>query len=158
MKALILVAALAALVSGVADRRQGKTPRSVRTEVSPAIKAQPLWEGTYVFQEGEGGSFVEHTIKVYRLEGELIADLDAAGYQTSVSIRCDTKTEGTKISFNFRSYREDNIGEPYSKGQFLLSLERVGVGKRSKLLTNWGGYRPAFREPKGGGVYFKKTK
>ena len=95
---------------------------------------------------------------MYRLGGDIVADLDAAGFQTSVSLRCDAKVEGAKISFYFRSYREDNAREPYSKGQLLLSLEKVGVGKRSRLLTNWGSYRPIFREPKGGGVYFKKTK
>jgi hypothetical protein len=150
----LLVAAALTVAPATAQRapREGGNPGAAR-----AADSRTSWEGSYLFQEGEGGQFVEHTIKVYRVGEELVADLDAAGFQTAVSLRCDAKAEGTKLDLYFRSYREENVGEPYRKGQLLLSLETSGASKRSRLLTTWGAYRPVFRRPKGPGVYFKKT-
>ncbi|MDQ3802752.1 MAG: DUF5991 domain-containing protein [Acidobacteriota bacterium] len=101
---------------------------------------------------------VEHTLVVYRRGGNLIADLDAAGFQTSVSLRCEAKVEGDRINFYFRSYREDNASEPYREGQLLLSLERDKTRGRPRLLTHWGAYQPAFGAGRSGRVSFRKTK
>lgn len=121
------------------------------------------WEGTYTFQEGGGrtaggaGMFVEHTISVYRRGEGLIADVDAAGFQVSVSLRCEAKAEGPRLNLYFESYREGNITEPYRRGQLLLSLERSTYRGKARILTYWAAYRPAFQTPKGGRVYFRKT-
>lgn len=159
MRALALAALCVTLTLAAAAWQAGPAAANTTSGSVPQAKgeARSPWEGSYLFQEGEGGQFVEHTIKVYRLKDELVADLDAGGSQTAVSLRCDAKVEGAKLNLFFRSYREENIGEPYRKGQFLLSLEKAGSGRRTKLLTNWGAYRPVFRRPKGAGVYFRKT-
>jgi uncharacterized protein DUF5991 len=161
MKALIVVLAAGIYFwpAGAAGRELEQRETSRSEASAPAAEADLTWEGTFLFQEGGGrGSFVEHTIKVYRQGSDLIADLDAAGFQTAVSLRCDAKVEGAKLNLYFRSYREENVGEPYRKGQLLLTLEKAGSGRRSRLLTDWGAYRPVFRRPKGAGVYFKKTR
>lgn len=122
------------------------------------------WEGTYSYEEtrgrtnGDPGAFVEHTIKVYRRGDELIADVDAAGFQTAVSLRCGAEARGNKINFYFRGYREDNTFEPYRKGQLLLSRERSSAGGRPRLLTHWGAYQPALRAGRSGRVYFRKIR
>jgi hypothetical protein len=154
------LAALCVTLTRAASARQaGPAANTTGGHVPQAEgEARSPWEGSYLFQEGGGrGSFVEHTIKVYRQGSHLIADLDAAGFQTAVSLRCDAKVEGAKLNLYFHSYREENVGEPYRKGQLLLSLEKAGPGRRARLLTNWGAYRPVFRRPKGARVYFKKT-
>lgn len=149
---LVVVALTVAPATAQRATREGGNPG-----VAQAADSRTSWEGSYLFQEGEGGQFVEHTIKVYRVGEELVADLDAAGFQTAVSLRCDAKVEGEKLNLYFHSYREENVGEPYRKGQLLLSLEKAGPGRRVRLLTRWGAYRPVFRRPKSPGVYFKKT-
>jgi hypothetical protein len=156
MRAFALAVLCVTLSLTAAARQSGLAAKLV---LSPQAEggSRSSWEGSYLFQEGEGGHFVEHKIKVYRLGGELVADLDAAGFQTAVSLRCDAKIQGAKLNLYFRSYREENIGEPYRKGQLLLSLETAGAGRRSRLLTSWGAYRPVFRRPKGPGVFFRKT-
>jgi hypothetical protein len=135
------------------DEGGGRLPVSAGTP-TPGRRGKAL---TFFRRGGGRGSFVEHTIKVYRQGSHLVADLDAAGFQTAVSLRCDAKVEGAKLDLYFHSYRDETVGEPYRKGQLLLSLEKAKPGRRASLLTNWGAYRPVFRRPKGAGVYFRKT-
>lgn len=156
MRALALAVLCVTLSLAATARQSGPAAKPVSSPQAEGESRSP-WEGSYLFQEGEGGYFVEHTLKVYRLGGELVADLDAAGFQTAVSLRCDAKVRGAKLNLYFRSYREENVGEPYRKGQLLLSLETRAAGRRSRLLTSWGAYQPVFRRPKGAGGYFKKT-
>lgn len=138
----------------------GNSPFAVPNQASPSVAA---WEGTYIFQEGGGrtvggtGMFVKHTIRVYRQGSGLIADLDAAGFQVSTSLRCVAKAEGDKLDLYFDSYREDNITEPYRRGQLLLSLGRSTYHGRRRILTYWAAYRPALRAARSGRVYFRKT-
>ncbi len=121
------------------------------------------WEGAYTFQEGGGrtaggaGMFVEHTIRVSRRGEGLVADVDAAGFQVSVSLRCVAKAEGDRLNLHFESYREDNITEPYRRGQLLLSLEHSASRRKARILTYWAAYRPAYQRAKTGRVYFRKT-
>ena len=160
-------AVLALLVLGANVQAQRAARPSAedpsRREGSLAFAERVAWEGTYTFQEGGGrtaggtGMFIEHTIKVYRRGEELITDLDAAGFQVSVSLRCVAKAEGTRLNFYFESYREDNITEPYRRGQLFLSLERSTSRGKIRILTYWAAYRPAFKTLKNGRVYFKKT-
>jgi hypothetical protein len=127
------------------------------------LAAQSDWVGTYTFPEGGGrtagntGIFVEHTIKVYRQDERLIADMDAGGFQVSINLRCFAKAEGDTLNLYFERYREDNIPEPYRRKQLLLSLERSTYRGKTRILTYWVAYRPAFRSVKSGRVYFKKS-
>jgi hypothetical protein len=95
-----LLLALAAVAITVGAAAQSRHP--ARTTHQPANTSekpdQSDWTGTYIFQEGGGraGAFVEHTIVVARQGGELIADIDASGFQTSRSLRCSTKLEGRR--------------------------------------------------------------
>jgi hypothetical protein len=133
-----------------------------RTERRASAESS-AWEGTYVFNEGGGrtagdtGMFVEHTIKVYRRGEGLIADVDAAGFQVSISLRCAAKAEGGRLDLYFESYREDNVTEPYRRGQLLLSLRHSTSRGKTRILTHWAAYRPVFRAPRSGRVYFRKT-
>src|ERR1700742_3459282 len=127
MRALALLVVVAFAVAPAASQKeQHPTKGGGAAGVGRDVDSRTSWEGSYLFQEGEGGQFVEHTIKVYRLGDELVADLDAGGSQTAVSLRCDAKFDSAKLSLYFASYREENVGEPYRKGQLLLSLEMAG--------------------------------
>ena len=79
--------------------------------------------------------FVEHTVRVYRPDEKLIADVDAAGFQVSGSLRCVAKAAGRRLNLYFESYREDNLTEPYRRGQLLLSLGRSTSRGRTRILT-----------------------
>lgn len=163
-----ILAVLALLVLGGDGRAQrAARPRAAETAGradgrAPADRA--AWEGTYTFQEGGGrnagdtGMFVEHTIKVLRRGEELIADVDAAGFQVSISLRCAAKAEGDRLNLYFESYREDNITEPYRRGQLLLSLRRSTSRGKTRILTYWAAYSPAFQTLESGRVYFRKTR
>lgn len=163
----LTLAVLALLLLGDKVQAQGTarlgTEEPARRAGGSASAGRATWVGTYTFQEGGGrtaggaGMFVEHTIKVYRRGEELIADLDAAGFQESRSLRCAVKTEGDRISLYFESYREDNITEPYRPGQLLLSIARSTSRGKTRILTYWAAYRPAFQTARSGRVYFRKT-
>lgn len=135
----------------------------IRASAPNNQSSESVWVGTYVFSEGGGrtaggaGMFVQHTVVIHKQSGALLADIDADGYQTSKSLRCSTKIEGNRINLYFQSYREDNIGEPYRKGQLLLTLEQSSIGSRTRILTYWGAYKPIFMPARNGRVYFKKT-
>jgi hypothetical protein len=138
--------------------------KSLGNRSAAPVKAESSWEGSYTFQEGGGwsaggtGMFVEHTIRVYWRREELIADVDAAGFQVSISLRCVARAEGDRLNLYFESYREDNITEPYRMGQLLLSLARSTFRGKARILTYWGAYRPAFQTARSGRVYFRKTR
>jgi hypothetical protein len=161
---LLLAFAVAALPTVAASQSYPQsrgTPLQVTSSKNEL--AQSDWVGTYIFQEGGGrtagdtGMFVEHTVKVYRRGEGLVADVDAAGFQVSISLRCVAKAEGARINLYLESYREDNITEPYRKGQLLLSLGRSISRGKIRIVTYWAAYRPAFQTPKNGRVYFRKT-
>jgi hypothetical protein len=169
MKYLLVITLTSATLltpGNAADAQRTLQPRS---STSASISGQgaenkSVWVGTYTFEESGGrtasgaGMFVRHVIKVYRREGELVADIDADGYQTSSHLRCDARIEGNKISFYFDRYREDNTFEPYRKGQLLLSLERITAGSRTRVVTHWRAYQPVLGDGRSGKIYFRKTK
>lgn len=133
-------------------------------EARPQRRASPprpwSWEGTYRYQEGvgRGGEFVEHTLVVTRAGGGLAATLEAAGFQTSISLKCEAREEGNRLLLYFKEYGEDNLAAEYRKGELLLTLERAGPPPAGgKLLTRWAAYRPVLRKAKGAGVYFRKV-
>lgn len=118
------------------------------------------WEGTYSFIEGVprgNGNVgnVSHTITIYRSGNNLVADLEADGWQTLVKLKCTAKVVGNRINLYFKSYG-DTDGQPmmtYKKGALLLSLARSG----NKVLTYWSAYKPvALKNGKSGRVFFRK--
>jgi hypothetical protein len=127
------------------------------------VTEETSWEGTYRFSEdpgrnaGPGLMIAEHTIVIYKRGDNLIADLDADGYETIRRLRCDAKISGSRITFYFNGYREDNGFKAYKKGQLLLTLERAIARGRSRILTYWGAYQPIFRSLKSGRIYFRKA-
>ena len=155
----LLIAVTFTVGASVVSAQKGKSPGN--RSAAPA-KAESSWEGSYTFQEGGGrtaggiGIFVEHTIRVYWRREELIADVDAVGFQVSISLQCVARAEGDRLNLYFESYREDNITELYRRGQLLLSLVRSTSRGRTRLLTYWAAYRPAFQTARSGRVYFRK--
>ena len=131
------------------------------------------WEGTYTFIEKGGRTagatpiVVEHKVKIYRVEKQLLADIDANGFQTSVALTCKTSTSGNRINLYYEKRREgdtssqaidlqDRVKDRYNAGQLLLILEKSVLPGTIKILTHWRGYQPVEIKPKNGKVYFKK--
>jgi hypothetical protein len=164
----LLVAALSLLLtsaSGGAFTQNGAQKRGSRPPHLAAVESaqgRDGWEGSYEFSEGGGrsaggaGMIVTHKLVIYRRGDALPCDLDADGFQTSVSFRCDAREEGGKLNIYFDGYREGNAFARYRKGQLLLTLERATVRGKSRLLTHWGAYQPGFDPGHVGRVRFKK--
>lgn len=128
-----------------------------------AVNAQGEWLGSYEFGEDGGKTaggtaiFISHQIDILESDDGLIAMIRSNGYQTSKDLIANTKIEGSKISFYFESYGEDNVFENYEKGDLLFSLERKTVKGKMELLTFWGKFQPVVpKNEKNGKVYFKK--
>lgn len=129
-----------------------------------AVNAQSEWLGSYEFGEDGGKTaggtviFISHQIDILESDDGLIAMIKSNGYQTSKDLVATTKIEGSKISFYFESYGEDNMFENYEKGDLLFSLERKTVKGKTQILTFWGKFQPVVpKNEKTGKVYFQRT-
>jgi hypothetical protein len=158
---LLLASAFVAAVAQKDGRKRGVYP-SHAAIIRPA-QTKDGWEGTYEFSEGGGrtaggtGMIITHTLVIRKHGDALGCDLDADGFQTSVSLRCDAREEDGKLNLYFNSYREGNAFTRYRKGQLLLTLERSTVRGKSKLLTYWNAYQPALKTLINGRAYFKRV-
>lgn len=131
---------------------------------SLAAAAQKEWKGSYSFDENGGKNaggiavLISHELSVFDgAEGGLAASIESNGYQTSRDLMCSAKVEGSKLLIYFESYGENNMFEPYEKGDLLLTLERKLVKGKPVILTYWGKFTPAIeRNEKTGKVYFEK--
>lgn len=167
MKSLAPVLAVCLIAStwlAPADARENKpAARASSSTLRVRVTEETSWEGAYRFSEdpgrtaGRGPMIAEHTIVIYKRGDNLIADIDADGYQTIRRLRCDAKISGSRLTLYFSSYREDNGFTPYKKGQILLTLERATLRGKSRILTYWGAYQPIFRSLKSGRVYFGRA-
>ncbi len=126
--------------------------------------AQKEWLGSYSFDEDGGKNaggatiFIAHQIDIKEAEDGLIALIQSNGYQTSKDLICTTKIEGAKLLIYFDSYGENNLFEPYEKGDLLLTLERKTVKGKTEILTFWGKFQPVVpKNEKTGKVYFQKS-
>jgi hypothetical protein len=132
--------------------------------LSVTVFAQKEWLGSFVFDEDGGKTaggtaiFVSHQIDIVESDDGLIATIQSNGYQTSKDLICTTRIDGAKLLLYFDSYGENNIFEPYEKGDLLLTLERRTVKGKPELLTFWGKFQPiAPKNEKTGKVYFQKS-
>jgi hypothetical protein len=129
-----------------------------------AANAQKEWLGSYSFDEDGGKTaggtaiFISHRIDVVESDDGLIAMIQSNGYQTSRDLICTTKIEPGKLLMYFDSYGENNLFEPYEKGDLLLTLERkTAVRDKLEILTFWGKFLPSVpKNEKTGKVYFYK--
>jgi hypothetical protein len=113
------------------------------------------WQGDYAFAEVGGkdtGMVIQYSLKIYRANKKLLADIDADGFQTQLRITCSSKIAGNRIHIYFKNYRETNLFEIYKPGERLLSLER----KRGKILTYWHALKPQLMAYRNGRVYFER--
>lgn len=122
------------------------------------------WAGTYEFGEyggktaGGTGIVITHDIEVIDGGDGLIAAVKSNGYQTSVDLNCIAKAEGQKLLIYFESYGEDNIFEPYKKGDLLLTLERKTAKGKEIILTHWSAFGPSIeKNNRSGKEYFKRS-
>lgn len=129
-----------------------------------AANAQKEWLGSYSFDEDGGKNaggtaiFVAHQIEVIESDDGLLAMIQSNGYQTSKDLICTTRIEGTRLLVYFDSYGENNVFEPYEKGDLLLTLERKTVRNKTEILTYWGKFTPIVpKNEKTGKVYFQKS-
>ena len=130
-----------------------------------AANAQKEWLGNYTFDEdgGEnaGGTaiFISHVLDVSEADDGLLVTIQSNGYQTSKDLICTAKTDRARLLIYFDSYGENNVLEPYEKGDLLLTLERKTVKGKTEILTFWGKFQPSVpKNEKTGRVYFQKTK
>lgn len=123
------------------------------------------WVGEYTFDEDggrtAGGSviYVVHQLTVTREGGALRARLESNGYQTYAAFECEARVEAGRLKIFFTRHADENVflrGD-YRPGDLLLSLARSGVGRRARLLTYFGKFRPQFSRPRGGRVYFRRV-
>lgn len=99
-----------------------------------------------------------HQLTVTREGGALRARLESNGYQTYVAIECEVRAEPGRLRLYFDRHAEENVflrGD-YKAGDHLLTLERRGTHRR-RLVTQWAKFRPQFRPPRPGRVYFRKV-
>lgn len=122
------------------------------------------WVGNYDFTENGGrtaggtGIVITHEIEVIDGGDGLIAAVKSNGYQTSVDLNCIAKADGQKLLIYFESYGEDNIFEPYKKGDLLLTLERKTIKGKEIILTYWGAFGPSIeKNNRSGKEYFKRS-
>lgn len=122
------------------------------------------WVGEYVFEEDGGRTAggtpisVAHQIHVSREGGALKARLESNGYQTYAAFECEARVEANKLKLFFARHADENVflrGD-YRRGDLLLTLARAGAGRRPRVLTYWGAFRPQFRRPRQGRVYFRR--
>ena len=132
--------------------------------LSFAANAQKEWLGSYSFDEDGGKNaddvaiFISHQIDVNESDDGLIVSIQSNGYQTSKDLICTAKAQGAKLLIYFDSYGENNIFEPYEKGDLLLTLEQKSVKGKTEILTFWGKFQPIVpKNEKTGKVYFRKS-
>ncbi|HVE57186.1 MAG TPA: DUF5991 domain-containing protein [Pyrinomonadaceae bacterium] len=132
--------------------------------LSLTATAQKEWLGTYVFEEDGGKTaggtaiFIEHRIDINESDDGLLAAIESDGYQTARELVGTTRIEGGKLLIFFNSYGENNILEPYKKGDLLLTLERRTEQGKTEILTYWGKFQPVVpKNEKTGKVYFQKS-
>lgn len=126
--------------------------------------AQSSWAGPYVYEENGGKTaggtaiFIMHELTVMDGGDGLTATIQANGYQTSKDLMCTARVEGQKLLIFFESYGENNIFEPYAKGDLLLTLERKKIKGKDVVVTNWGKYTSIAEErPVSGKVRFVRS-
>jgi hypothetical protein len=129
-----------------------------------SAKAQSDWVGVYEFDEDGGKTaggtvvFITHQIEVRETGDGLAAFIKSNGFQTSNDLICQAKAEGGKLLISFESYGEDNMLEPYSEGDLLLTLEKKTTKGKTEILTYWNKFQPIVpKNEKTGKVYFTKT-
>jgi hypothetical protein len=129
-----------------------------------AANAQKEWLGNYTFDEDGGKNaggtpiFISHALDVSEADGGLLVTIQSNGYQTSKDLICTAKTDGARLLIYFDSYGENNVLEPYEKGDLLLTLERKTVKGKTEILTFWGKFQPVVpKNEKTGKVYFQKS-
>jgi hypothetical protein len=130
-----------------------------------AVDALDAWVGEYVF-EADGGRtaggsaiYVVHQLSVSREGRALRARLESNGYQTYAAFECEARVEGGRLKLFFVRHADENVflrGD-YRRGDLLLTLARAGRGRRARLLTYFGKFRPQFRRPRPGREYFRKV-
>jgi hypothetical protein len=132
--------------------------------LSIVSNAQTDWKGSYSFSENGGKNaggttiFISHELEIFDGGEGLVARLQSNGYQTSADLVCSTKVEGSKLMIYFQSYGENNMFEPYSPGDLLLTLERKAAKGKYVVLTYWGKFTPSIpKNEKSGKVYFEKS-
>lgn len=129
-----------------------------------AAFAQAEWAGVYSFDEDGGKNaggtaiFIVHELIVMETDDGLRATLKSNGYQTSRDLNCTAKVRRNKLDIYFDSYGDDNVFEPYSRGDLMLTLEKKATGGRTEILTWWGKFTPIIPDkPKTGKVFFSRS-
>ena len=92
-----------------------------------------------------------YTLRIYRQDSIRKANLDIDGFQTLTRLKAIAKEQGGNLDIIFDSYRPENIGEPYQKGDLLFSLKKISDSEYQIL---WNKMKSNLLEP--GDAKFKK--
>ncbi len=144
---------------------------------TPLIKAQTSqnttpsvnnWIGEYEFFDSPKTArrntptpSVVYKITVYEKNNQLLAELEADGFQMGVHYQCTVKIIGSAMNLYFL---KDLIGNgadeftPLKKGNFVASLKQTQSGNKRRYLFKPGGYEIYLMSgKKGTPIYFTKT-
>ncbi|MBI2642509.1 MAG: hypothetical protein HYW97_01570 [Candidatus Wildermuthbacteria bacterium] len=111
------------------------------------------WAGVYEYSEfAPPNQTWVYTLKIYKEDSIRKANLDIDGFQTLTRLQAVAKEQDGKLDIIFDSYRPENIGEPYQKGDLLFSLKKVS-GDEYQIL--WNKMRSNLLEP--GDAKFKEV-
>ena len=145
---------------------------------TPPVKAQASqntvlsvndWIGEYEFFDAPKAArrnaptpSITYKITVYKKSNQLLAELEANGFQTAIHYQCTVKINGSEMNLYFL---KDLIGNgtddftPLKKGNLVASLKQVQSGSKTKYLFKPGGYRiDLMSGRKGSPIYFTKNK
>ena len=158
-------AARGALAALLALLLSAAPPAAARSQAAADAAHLDSWVGEYSFGESGGRTaggtviYVVHQLKVEREGGGgLRARFESNGYQTYAAFECEARVEAGRLKIFFTRHADENVflrGD-YERGDHLFTLARSGRGRRARLLTYFGKFRPQFRRPRQGGVYFTK--
>lgn len=84
------------------------------------------WDGIYEYSEfAPPNQAWVYTLKIYKEDNIRKANLDIDGFQTLTHLQAVAEEHDGNLDIIFDSYRPENIGELYQKGDLLFSLKNI---------------------------------
>jgi len=126
---------------------------------APLKPADPLrgWVGDYHFEEllgvgeeDDNEASINYHITIANEAGGYSAVITMDGFQTQQNLTAVVQGDPNWIMLIFTAYVGDNLWEPYTAGEVLLTLSREG----DDLVTIWGAIMPQLEQNQSPGQYF----
>jgi len=126
---------------------------------APMMSADPVrgWVGDYHFEEllgvgeeDDNEASINYHITITNEAEGYVAVITMDGFQTQQNLNAVVKGDPNWIMLIFSDYFGDNLWEPYTAGDVLLTLSREG----DNLVTLWGAIKPQLEQNQSPGQYF----